>query len=361
MKTGKTLEALGVEVLRRANSRKDYLADTRRVTPLFENFPALRLAGAGDTAFAIQPWAHGQLAEHAGIPQAYYDRMLRDAPALWQTNIGHWLREKPSLHLVRTLDDQVRAWLSDRYRPLDNEELIEAVLPALAEAQAEIVSAEITDKRLYIKALDPRLRGFIRQGTHEFQRFEDEIVWGICISNSEVGAGRLSVRTFFVRSICSNAAIVESVFGQFHLGGRLGSGEPGIQDSGIYLRDETRMAKDKALFLELRDVVRGTLTEAMMRKTLDKLSVAAGLPITGDVPKVVEVTARRLGLTDGERTSVLQHLIKGGDLTAWGLTNAVTRTAADSESYDRATEIERLGMQVIELPRRDWEIIAAAA
>ena len=361
MKTGKTLEALGVEVLRRAGTRRDYLADTRTVAPVFENFPALRLAGvAGDPVFAIQPWAHGQLAEHAGIPQAYYDRLLKDAPALWQTNVSHWLNAKPSRHLVRTLDGEVRAWLSDRYRPLDNEELIEAALPALAEVNAEIVSAEITDKRLYVKAVDPKLRGFIRRdATHEWQRFEDEIVWGVCISNSEIGAGRLSVRTFFVRSVCSNAAIVESVFGQFHLGSKLS--DDGSQDGAQYLRDETRRAKDRVLFLELRDVVRGALTETMMRRTLDKLDVAAGLEITGDIPKVVEVTARRWGLTDGERAGVLQHLVRGGDLTAWGLANAVTRVAGEAESYDRATDLERFGMQVIELPRRDWEMVAAAA
>lgn len=43
--------------------------------------------------------------------------------------------------------------------------------------------------------------------------------------------------------------------------------------------------------------------------------------------KVVGATARRLGLTDGEKDSVLRHLVRGGDLSAWGLANAVTRTA----------------------------------
>jgi len=54
-------------------------------------------------------------------------------------------------------------------------------------------------------------------------------------------------------------------------------------------------------------------------------------------------------------------LITGGALTRWGLVNALTRTAEDVETYDRATDFERFGGQVIELPRRDWERIALAA
>ena len=60
-------------------------------------------------------------------------------------------------------------------------------------------------------------------------------------------------------------------------------------------------------------------------------------------------------------TSGPGHLITGGTLTRWGLVNALTRTAEDVDTYDRATDFERFGGQVIELPRRDWERIALAA
>ena len=48
-----------------------------------------------------------------------------------------------------------------------------------------------------------------------------------------------------------------------------------------------------------------------------------------------------------------------GDLSVWGLANAVTRTAEDVADYDRATELEATGGRVIELPRADWRAIAA--
>jgi hypothetical protein len=64
----------------------------------------------------------------------------------------------------------------------------------------------------------------------------------------------------------------------------------------------------------------------------------------------VEVTAKRFALTEGEQGSVLEHLARGGDLTRYGLLNAVTRTAEDATSYDRAIELECVGGEILELP-----------
>src|SRR5262245_27225407 len=81
--------------------------------------------------------------------------------------------------------------------------------------------------------------------------------------------------------------------------------------------------------------------------------------IDADPVAVVEVAAGRFDLNEAERTSVLTHLIRGGDLSQWGLANAVTRAAQDSESFDRATELEAAGGRVIELAPSDWKALAA--
>jgi len=63
----------------------------------------------------------------------------------------------------------------------------------------------------------------------------------------------------------------------------------------------------------------------------------------------------------GHRGGVLRHLIEGGDMSRWGIANAVTRQSQDVDSYDRATDLERAGGQIIELSQRDWNEIATAA
>lgn len=39
----------------------------------------------------------------------------------------------------------------------------------------------------------------------------------------------------------------------------------------------------------------------------------------------------------------------------------MTRTAQDVESYDRATELETLGGQILTLDRSQWQVLAEAA
>jgi hypothetical protein len=81
--------------------------------------------------------------------------------------------------------------------------------------------------------------------------------------------------------------------------------------------------------------------------------------ITADPVKVVEVTAKKFGLGDAERGSILRHLIEGADLSAFGLFNAITRASQDVESYDLATDMEAAGGKVLEIPATEWKVMAA--
>ena len=55
--------------------------------------------------------------------------------------------------MVRTLDGEARAFLSERFRPMDNHDLAEAVLPVFRDAGASVESCEITPSRMYIKGV----------------------------------------------------------------------------------------------------------------------------------------------------------------------------------------------------------------
>ena len=61
-----------------------------------------------------------------------------------------------------------------------------------------------------------------------------------------------------------------------------------------------------------------------------------------------------------EESGVLRYLISGGDLSKWGLANAITRVASDSVSYDRATEIEAAGGNLLSLTKDEWMEVATA-
>ena len=127
------------------------------------------------------------------------------------------------------------------------------------------------------------------------------------------------------------------------------------------LSDETRQADDKALLLKVRDTIRASLDEGLFIRWIDRLEGATERKLEGDVTKAVEVLSNRLSLTQDEQSSVLRHLIEGGDLSQYGLINAVTRTAEDAKSYDRATELEMAGATVLDLKPTEWRDLALAA
>ena len=112
MKTGRTLNEIAAELTRQAETKRDYVADTRALTA--------RPVGRGivldgiNGGLEIQPVAHAQLADTLGIPKVYYDRLLSASPDLLANNVNHWLHAEPSRKLVRTLDGTMRAFLRAR-------------------------------------------------------------------------------------------------------------------------------------------------------------------------------------------------------------------------------------------------------
>jgi len=357
MKAGRRLVDLAQELERQAGAKRDFVIHTSTT----EFVP---VTGETITDFALQftvsdqplqpvvrDLCHEQLSTHLGIPRVYYDRMRTQVPALLAQNVNGWFRQCPERRLVRTLDHGARAFLSDRYRPLDHHDLAEAVLPVLAETPGvEIVSCEVTERRLYLKAVNHRVEGEVAVG--------DAVQAGVAIANSEVGDGALRIEPLVYRLVCRNGMIAtDHSLRRMHTGSRLGGND---EVQWELLRDDTKAQSDRALWMQVQDLVRAALTQALFQQTLAKLQATSQQPISGDPTKAVEVTAEKFRLTDTERGSVLRHLVEGGSLTRWGLVNALTRAAEDLDSYDRATEFERFGGQVIELPRRDWERIALA-
>jgi len=76
--------------------------------------------------------------------------------------------------------------------------------------------------------------------------------------------------------------------------------------------------------------------------------------------QAIEVLAKKHSLNNDEQRGILRHLIEGGDLSLWGMANALTRVSQDVESYDRATELETLGGSIVIMPHSEYRELLAA-
>lgn len=345
MKTGRSITELAQELDRQQKSKRDFLADTRNLRmPLIAD----RLE-IGDEGFPLTDLCHGQIASRLNIPMKYYKVMQNEAPGLLATNVNHWFEHNPERRMVRTLDGRARAFLSERYRPLDNTDLCEAVLPKVTEMACKIMSCEITETRLYLKVVTERITA---------QIVGDIVQAGLVISNSEVGCGSVKVEPLLYTLGCLNGMIVaDRSMRKYHIGGRDGAEEGGASE---YFKTETRIQSDKAFWMKVQDVVAGALDEVKFRANVQRLEAAKDKTIEKPLEKTVELTAAKFEFSEKEQGSVLRHLIEGRELNAYGLANAVTRMSQEVTSYDRATDYERIGGQIIEMPKMDWAAIAAA-
>ena len=178
MKQGKTLQELGRELQRQRNNRQDFLADTRSLEMESNRAGStLHLSLNGDTQdFGVNEVAHQQIASRLNIPFRYYQKMQVESPELLDSNVNTWLNQNPECRMIRVLDNNVRAFLSDRYRQLDNLELCAAVLPVISEMKgASIESCEVTPTRLYLKVVNKKLKAEVAVG--------DVVQAGFVVSN----------------------------------------------------------------------------------------------------------------------------------------------------------------------------------
>lgn len=357
--THESLQDLAAELARMQETKIDRVVDTRRIT--------FNTGDGGSTLFfdgprqyddleggPVNDHAHGQIAARVGIPKKYYDRMRAEAHPLLDVNVSHWFHQKPELRMIRMLDGTVRAVLSNRYRRLDNFDLMEqAVIPALAEIEGlRFHVASLTPERMVLRAILPSM--WREVGLH----VGDIVQAGFQLRNSEVGASALAIEPFAWKLDCLNGMVSNATkIRAYHVGRTIDDSE----ESRIAFADDTLAADDKATFLKCRDAIRQALSEDVLDETVGQMrEAAADAPVVNAV-KATEALAQTFDLNDGESASVLMSLARGGDLSKWGMVNAVTDAAKSAETFDRQEQIERIGGVLLTLPTRDWNSIAVAA
>ena len=388
MQTGMTIEGLLTEVQRQANVKRDFVASTAEHIRMvaMPDFPdgvavvlqavqaaidtqepetietATALAASGPLQrLKVDEHAHRQIAERLQIPWRYYFRMLRDHTDIVIKSVNALFEREPSTRLLRTLDGRLRAFLSNRYRRIDNDTVLGAALPPIVKGDLPnaLLSANVTDRNLYLKVVftGPELRqeiGTAPDGSPDYVRP------GFSLRNSEIGTGKVSVSGFFYRSFCYNGCVFGKTdgfeFSRSHLGGALIAGS----DFEV-MSDKSKELEDAAILSQVSDVMTAIATPEFVNAMGDKLrALRTGEVITNPVP-AVELLSNDYGLTQGEENQVLQNLIEDKDYSRWGVVNAVTKVANnEATDYDRASDLEIMGAKLIDITNANWSRLVNA-
>jgi dsDNA-binding SOS-regulon protein len=345
--------------------------------------------------------ADTQLADMLGVPGAYMRRMHTDAVDMWDDTVNGWLRGVPAemaessnypqrpgerrRFLLRLLRGDaagakavVRAVLSDRYRTIDNLDVLLACLAGVQESGTDITveGADLTDTRMRVRvsapaiaALAPELLknyrspfgggGAVRVGQggwtperalaaarNEGQGYEpgtEPVVFaGFEISNSDTGGGAFTLTPRLVVKICRNGlTITADALREVHLGGKL--------DEGVVRWSEDTQRKSLALITaRARDAVATFLNADYVAAKVAELEEQAGEPVK-DAAKAVEIVAQRFAFNDVQAASILDHFILGGQLTAGGIMQAVSSVAATVDDGEQAAAMEAAAVPAMAL------------
>ena len=342
MKSGISLVDMAKEIQRQADLKADYMLDTRSLR--LEPFDSKLYLNAYDQSGvpALEPLevnsiAHRQIGTHLKIPAAYYDKMLEEYPQLLAQNVNAWFQREPSVRMIRTIEGTARAFLSNRYRRIDNLDIASIVLPVLQDMEGmHFESCQLTESRMYIKVVNPRLQADVVPG--------DVVQAGVIISNSETGLGSVTIQPLIYRLVCSNGMVINDAKTRRNHVGRAATSD---EDFSIY-SNETLLADDHAFVLKIKDTVRAAISEARFAQAVSRMRESTEAMLdTKQLPAIVKLASSSFGITEDESNGVLEHLITGGDFSLYGLANAVTRFSQDVESYDRATKLEEIGYSVM--------------
>lgn len=344
MKQGKSIEQLGLELKRQRLARKDIITSTNNLS-FYTNtegvsYLCTRKPDKTWERYLVSELTHRQIASKLNIPFRYYEKMRAENPMLLDENIISWFKKDPQKRMIRTMDHTARAFLSDRYRRLDNLELCASILPVIREMKgAEIKSCEVTDTHMYIKVVNRTMKTEIRKG--------DAVQAGFIVANSEVGLGSLRVEPLVYRLVCDNGMIAKD-FGKkkYHAGRQIACEE----DAYELYSDATLEQDDKAFFMKVQDIVRSAVDETRFNLITDRMKQAADSKIRNSTDEEIRILADKFLLNEEEQNEIMRQFFMGGDNTWYGLINAVTAASKEMETYERATDLERIGGDMLSMP-----------
>lgn len=350
------------------NTRKDYIVPAKKFSAAYDPFSDMVkfgfpvIDGVAPVMFEPTARAHHTLRYRFDISKGYYDKMSDQAPDLLAYNINYWAERDNHKYMFRTLDDKVRAVMSNQFRVLDNTELFFTTYETVKEVGAKIVQADLTEDNFYMKVLHPewavKVDGFRtdvwqrktnRPGGslyHVIDHLEDDgdqwLVPGLIVSNSDVGAGSLHAELFIFDTICWNGLVHNRTLHQVHLGKRL--------DEGLLVSNETRELEDRAVWSHVKDMIKVGFDKENFLDTVKRLQNASEVELEDSV-QAVDTVVKNFGFSDEDRQNILNELVSAGSPTVYGLLTAVTAVGRDKENQDETIKFERAGGDILSDPR----------
>ena len=276
----------------------------------FHDLDRMAIAGQG---VEVLPSAQRLFCNRLAVPHSYLSRCSADLQA---ANLNYWLeleKGQRDTFFCRFDGDRLRAVFTDRYKALDNREIVGKMMDYGFSPDAE-VHLVLSPDLMVLKVPDY---------ARAFQIEKDKLTPGIAVSNSEVGILAFSIEAYFYRLVCTNGMI-----------------------SKTEVASKFRHVSVRALE-EFPDIVRQVIYES--RYNQERLAITADRRIDNPA-STIESFNRRFLVTRKEAEAVSRAYGLEPGPTMFHVINSYTRAAQDSGlSGEESNKLERIGGQILAL------------
>lgn len=325
----KNLATLQTTAAQLAKLKYDTLVHTDEMLfSCINGMPSLKIEGYN---YPMLERAQKHISELVQMPFTYFQRLRDTYPQLLSYNINSLLprcdSSKP--RLVRNLGGKCRAIVSNKFKMMEHENVLESISPLINEYKLDFASASIDDDHLRLKLISRKSKVTPVVGT--------TVCFGVLITNSETSAASLSVTPFAMKLQCTNGLILPEYFTtqrKIHRGAEL-----------LSLDDYVAPSMDN-IVEHIGATIDSCLDSSNYAHVLDAIRKASEMKLADPVASI-QAAAKHLSLTNAEQGSALMHLLNSKDFTLLGLSDAITLTGQDAETYARATYLEEAGASVL--------------
>ncbi len=346
-----------------------------------------------ETAYTIEKQVHTLLSPRLGIPGKYYRRMQDDAQSLLCQNVNYWLSkegEDNKNRLVRISRDSIRAVLSDRFRPIDNLDVVTTAVQAVTDTKdpenyagdARCFNWSLSPTHLDVCFVNPGIvidlnnldkgiqvglkhhkegKGggtqFVYAGSIQESGNQSQGGWfrktdgddgghyvfpAARIRNSETGFGSLKAMSGLYEAVCDNTCWIGTNLAKTHLGSQLEEGEE-------VFSSDTYKKMNSVIFSKVRDIIKAVFSPENLMLNAKRMKGLADviMPLSDVQDHLVKLP----GLTDEIRDEILNSYkpLQADRQTLLDAQRAITKSAQSfSDHPDKSLMLEDLGGRIVE-------------
>lgn len=287
--------------------------------------------------YHLHPHAVNQIAYKLNIPAKYLTGLATGEE--WERQLCQKILNDTSLFtmrervLIRSVGNDVRGVLSDRYKRLNSMIILTSFFREVEKNDGRLVDGFMDDTRTAFEAIYPTPIELVtpKNGTIL-------MTFGAKISNSDYGDGALSMRSFTMQGVCLNGMVRENVLNQVHLGVRL--------PDNIEFSNHTYELETQASSSAVGDITRQLFAPSTVKKRMEEIIAASSKEV--DAEKELKRLNQNSQITKVEGDEVMKVLVNNkiedgvaGESTLWKLVNGITAVARDKDER-RKRELQEI-------------------